>query len=152
MDTELTIFLKKHLYSICSYLDQLRSSKQNPNVLFINGQLAPDKNLGNQGTHNLIVRPSLVVFIVFFTKKIRNIRTTIQKTWDKFNVMKIRIILVISFNPLWADFADQKLILIVCNLLNRFLFSETSFCCNLALTLQSFLEVYYATTFFYADS
>ena len=89
--------------------------------------MVQDKNLGNQGTHNLIVRPSLVVFIVFFTKKIRNIRTTIQKTWDKFNVMKIRIILVISFNPLWADFADQKLILIVCNLLNRFLFSETSF-------------------------
>ena len=66
--------------------------------------------------------------------------------------MKIRIILVISFNPLWADFADQKLILIVCNLLNRFLFSETSFVAIWHWLYNPFLKFIMQQHFFYADS
>ena len=62
---------------------------------------------------------------------------------------------IIGLNPLWNEFANQMLTLILlCNLLNWFLFAETSFCCNLALTLHVAILSWslLCNNIFYADS
>ena len=82
--------------------------------------------------------------------------------WDDCPIVPVtqRIILkivgfIIGLNPLWDEFANQTLILILlCNLLNWFLFAETSFCCNLASTLHVAILSWslLCNNIFYADS